>query len=88
MNGGNAMLMAVRVIRALVGVFALIMLKATLKPGYEYFAGDESMLITFAWRSLAGVAAIITFFHLRTHINRAYVAGGTPVAPLRSVLSL
>jgi len=86
---GPATLMAVRVLRALLGVFALIMLKASYQPGFEYFSeGDTTALATFAWRFVVGVGALIAFFSVRSSINQAYVARGSAAAPLRSVWSL
>jgi hypothetical protein len=58
----RAVLIAFRVIRALIGVFALIMLKAALKPAFESVSGDEAMLGMIAFRLLFAIAAITTFF--------------------------
>jgi len=84
-----AALTTIRVIRALVGLFGLIMLKASLQPGFEYFGeGETASFVTFAWRCLTGVAALVAFFRIRTNINRAYIARGNAAAPLRSVWRL
>ena len=85
----TVMLMALRVIRALLGVLALIMLRASLQPGYEYFIdGVGPSFFTLASRLLAGATAIALFFWLRVYINNAYVAAGAEVAPLRAVWTL
>jgi hypothetical protein len=83
------MLLALRILRALLGVFGLIMLKASLQPGYEYFIeGEATSFVTMAWRLFAGVVAIAFFFRLRSHINKAYVTAGAEIAPLRALWSL
>jgi hypothetical protein len=81
--------MTIRIVRALIGLFALIMLKASLQPGFDYFVeGDSASFVTFAWRFLTSVAAFVAFFRIRTNINQAYIARGSAAAPLRSVWSL
>jgi hypothetical protein len=78
MQVSPATLGAVRVLRALMGVFALIMLKASYQPGFEYFSeGDSNALVTFAWRFLVGVGALTAFLSVRSSINHAYVARGS-----------
>jgi len=82
-------LMAIRVVRAIVGLIALIFLKATLQPGFEFFfEGEANALPIFLWRFLAGVAALYGFFLVRGAINRAYIVRGLSAPPLRSVWSL
>lgn len=81
--------MGLRIFRALVGVFGLIMLRASFQPGFEYLiAGDGASLAPFAWRLLTGLLALVVFFQLRSRINEWYLSTGAPSAPLRAIWNL
>ena len=83
------MLMTIRVVRAIIGVVALVMFKASVQPGFQFILeGDAPSLPTFAWRLGAGVCALAAFFYLRASINAAYVARGKGPGPLRGKLHL
>jgi len=83
------MLMTMRVVRAIVGLVALILLKASVQPGVQFFVGaDESSLEPLGIRLIGGMLAITAFFYLRHSINNAYVSHGKGPGPLRTRLHL
>lgn len=88
-NNLNLTLIFLRILRALLGVLGLIMLKASIQPGFEYFIdGEAGALTTLAGRLLVGVLAIALFDWLRTYINDAYIARGLGSGPLRAIWTL
>jgi hypothetical protein len=81
MKLSRAVLIAFRVIRALIGVFALIMLKAALKSALESVSGDKAMLGMFAFRLLFAIAAITTFlssYPNKPSLPRKRISGRAP----------
>jgi hypothetical protein len=78
-----------RVVRAVVGVFAMIMLKACTQPAVALLAGESEAVGTLSWRGALAFLGFVLFVRLRDLINQSHsVVAGSSSPLLRSVWSL
>jgi hypothetical protein len=64
------MIMFLRVVRALAGVFAIVFAKACLQPTIEWvFGGDNEATERLLWRAVSAILMFYSYFALRKLIN-------------------
>jgi hypothetical protein len=71
-----------RIVRALVGVFAMIMAKASVPAAVTLLAGERSSLDTVLLRTTLALLGFVVFFKLRESINASHAFAYRDARPL------
>lgn len=76
------MLLSLRILRALSGVFAIIMFKASFRSAFDFFADESNSTELLSLHVVLTMIFFFAFFRLRTVVNNIHNARTGSAEPL------
>ena len=68
------MILRLRILRGIIGVFTLALIKASYQPGFEFLLeGNIDNLKLFLFRCACSILGFLLFSHLRNEINSLHI---------------